>query len=241
MGLTVLFVAYTLIGIVILLTVLIAVISDSYERSRMTSENLFRAARLQFVAQYEALEEFLEPGADIFDHGRNYRKAFRAVFRWFVLLSLVSTAFVAEMFLVSSISNIIESESLSVSYLVCVILLSLILGIALWIVTRFAIVGIIRQCAPRSIYRGLDASEHYTNIVVKQLSSLLFGGRNMNAPGRQAVPDAVDVEVVQSDTTTTKQVEEIFEATLLKVKDELKQEILNLEWRLNEKKHQQSF
>ena len=64
-GLTSLFVIFTLIGVVILLNVLIAVISDSYERAKIESVNLFGRARVLFVAQNDAVESFLRPGSDV--------------------------------------------------------------------------------------------------------------------------------------------------------------------------------
>jgi hypothetical protein len=92
MGLSVIFIAYAFIGIIILLTVLDAVISALYEKSRQACKKLFGTAQLQFVAQYETLEEFLQPCADLFDHERNFKMAFCAIFCWFVLLSLVNSA-----------------------------------------------------------------------------------------------------------------------------------------------------
>jgi predicted ferric reductase len=68
----------------------------------------------------------------------------------------------------------IQYEILLISYHSCIVLLSLILGISIWIVARFAIVGVIGQCAPISGYRGLDASEGYIASIVNQLSHLLF-------------------------------------------------------------------
>jgi hypothetical protein len=212
-----------------LLTVLIAVISASYEKSRQEREKLFRIARLQFVAQYETLEEFLQPGADLFDRDRTGIKAFRAVFRWIVLVSLVSSAFVAELFLLSSMSSMFQKdESLSISYLSCITLLSLILGIALWIITRFAIVGVIRQCAYISVYRGLDASERYTTMLVKQLSYVLFG------KGYTATTNASNGnEDEKRFPSKATEFENLLEQSLSKVKEELKHELRNMESRLN--------
>ena len=60
-AMTALFVFFTIIGVIILLNVLIAVISDSYENSKTGSILLFRRARVLFVAQNQALESFLLP------------------------------------------------------------------------------------------------------------------------------------------------------------------------------------
>jgi len=59
-GMTVLFVIFTILGVIILLNVLIAVVSDSYDRARVDSARLFGRARALFVAQNQALESFLQ-------------------------------------------------------------------------------------------------------------------------------------------------------------------------------------
>jgi len=61
-GLTILFVIVTLIGLIILLNVLIAVVSDSYERAQIGSARLFGRARVLFVAQNQALEVRINAG-----------------------------------------------------------------------------------------------------------------------------------------------------------------------------------
>ena len=59
-GMLILFALFTLIGVIILLNVLIAVVSDSYDRAKIGSSRLFGRARALFVAQNQALESFLQ-------------------------------------------------------------------------------------------------------------------------------------------------------------------------------------
>jgi len=53
--------AYTLLVVIVLLNVLIAIISDSYDKARINSEKLFGRARIMFVAELTALEKLLQP------------------------------------------------------------------------------------------------------------------------------------------------------------------------------------
>eukprot|EP00588_Corethron_pennatum_P016802 CAMPEP_0194310506 /NCGR_PEP_ID=MMETSP0171-20130528/7455_1 /TAXON_ID=218684 /ORGANISM="Corethron pennatum, Strain L29A3" /LENGTH=1108 /DNA_ID=CAMNT_0039064175 /DNA_START=173 /DNA_END=3499 /DNA_ORIENTATION=+ len=52
---------YTLLVMIVLLNVLIAIISDSYDKARINSEKLFGRARIIFVAELTALEKLLQP------------------------------------------------------------------------------------------------------------------------------------------------------------------------------------
>eukprot|EP00588_Corethron_pennatum_P003375 CAMPEP_0194288468 /NCGR_PEP_ID=MMETSP0169-20130528/36875_1 /TAXON_ID=218684 /ORGANISM="Corethron pennatum, Strain L29A3" /LENGTH=1100 /DNA_ID=CAMNT_0039035473 /DNA_START=145 /DNA_END=3443 /DNA_ORIENTATION=+ len=52
---------YTFLVMIILLNVLIAIISDSYDKARINSEKLFGRARIVFVAELTALEKLLQP------------------------------------------------------------------------------------------------------------------------------------------------------------------------------------
>jgi len=60
-GLLILFVIFTLVGMIILLNGLIAVVSDSYEKANMASAHIFGRARILFVAQNQSLEVRQEP------------------------------------------------------------------------------------------------------------------------------------------------------------------------------------
>ena len=93
--------------VVVLLNVLIAVISDSYEKATVSSVMLFGRARVTFVAQNEALETFLRPGENpihafqgIMTSRALFSRLFK-IFRWFVLLAIIGTACDTAVFLVS--------------------------------------------------------------------------------------------------------------------------------------------
>ena len=98
-GVTILFIIFTGIGVIILLNVLIAVVSDSYEKATINSAKLFGRARAMFVAQNEALERFLKPGSNLTksssDGGSGAPSRLETVFalgRWIVLLVIIGTA-----------------------------------------------------------------------------------------------------------------------------------------------------
>jgi hypothetical protein len=96
-GITTLFVIFTMIGVVILLNVLIAVVSDSYEKATMSSALIFGGARVIFVAQNEALESLLTPGGNPLQvlNGRHtaFAPAIFRISRWLVLVAIIVTAF----------------------------------------------------------------------------------------------------------------------------------------------------
>lgn len=105
-GMTLLFVMFTLLGVVILLYVLIAVIGDTYQEAKISSWRRFGRTRIIFVAQHEALEGFLRPGMDATERTNEWSStrglldtAYR-VGRWFVLITMVLTAMNAEVYLV---------------------------------------------------------------------------------------------------------------------------------------------
>uniref|UniRef100_A0A7S1BKL7 Ion transport domain-containing protein n=1 Tax=Corethron hystrix TaxID=216773 RepID=A0A7S1BKL7_9STRA len=55
------FFAFTIFAAIILLNVLIAIVSDSYDRARIDSEKLFGRARIMFVAELTVFERMLHP------------------------------------------------------------------------------------------------------------------------------------------------------------------------------------
>lgn len=231
-GLTYLFVVFTLFGVVILLNVLIAVVSDSYERSKTGSDILFGTARLEFVAQHEALEEFLRPGTNPLKGiklvmRRNSVRVLGRLFRWVVLLSLIMTAMVAEMFLVSRLIFLVQTDTQGVVYIITVSTLGTILAIALWIVSRFAFEGIIRSCAPAPVSRGFDYSATYTNKFVERLSGFMFGQRR-----DPFASDESDGNFNDEWISRAAYMEKVFERSLQKAKNELTSEIRELEQRL---------
>ena len=127
-GTTTLFIIFTVFGVVILLNVLIAVISDSYEKATMSSSLLFGRARVLYVAQNEALERFLQPRMRTADAGEeaessgtiggdrrgvpvSCHKRARSAIRWTVLSAILCTALCALLFLLGLVIRFAQSQS----------------------------------------------------------------------------------------------------------------------------------
>ena len=128
-SITTLYVIFTSLGVVILLNVLIAVISDSYEKATVSSAMLFGRARVMFVAQNEALEAFLKPGVNPIEAFRGIMAPTRTklsrvftIFRWFVLLAIISTASDTAIFLVNlSIDTVIAQGNRDPSFVTAIL------------------------------------------------------------------------------------------------------------------------
>lgn len=94
-----LFVAFTFLGIIILLTMLVAVVSDSYEKSRMNSERLFGRARVQFISERITIEQFVRSKHSASDNTSLCSRGiwyFVRLLRWVSLLSVLGTAGIAD-------------------------------------------------------------------------------------------------------------------------------------------------
>jgi hypothetical protein len=149
--------------------------------------------------------------------------------RWAALLSLIFTAMMAEIFLISRIISLVQDGADKVTFLIVLSILVTILTIALWIVARFAFHGIVRKCVSGPLSRGLDISVTYTNKFVEKLSGFLFGKRR--DPFVSNDPDeSHDDEWI----SRVSYLEKTFERSLQKAKKELTSEILALEQRLHE-------
>jgi hypothetical protein len=151
-GITVLFIIFTLLGVVILLNVLIAVIADSYEKATISSLLLFGRARVAFVAQNQALESFLRPGMDrkidvrtMNRSGRFWHTASK-IGRWLVLLSLIITAMDTEVYLVVRATTLIREKNAFAVIVVIVVLCILLTG-ALWVIVSFSVENLVRDFA----------------------------------------------------------------------------------------------
>ena len=116
-GSSILFIIFTIFGIIILLNVLIAIISDSYEKSIMSSNILFGKARVMFVAQNDALEAFLRK-PDRTNHGSSLHtnnnrssqgeseistiKTLKRIGRWTLLSIILGTTVFTQIFLIDA-------------------------------------------------------------------------------------------------------------------------------------------
>ena len=123
-GTTILFVIFTLFGVIILLNVLIAIISDSYEKATLRGQVLFARARVMFVAQNESLERFLKPRLR---HRQQHQQQepthplsaeeryvaawnrMKRIGRWLVLTAVLGTALFTEAWLVATFASLLRS------------------------------------------------------------------------------------------------------------------------------------
>lgn len=136
------FLTFTLVGVIILLNVLIAVVSDSYEKATAGAKSLFGKARIGFLAEHMALEQFLQPGSNPLkgidqDLARDPKQCFSLisrVVRWLVLLGLLVTALFAEIFLVGQAVSALKFGASNIFLAFLMVGMSFILTVALWVV-----------------------------------------------------------------------------------------------------------
>ncbi|KAL7568621.1 hypothetical protein ACA910_022722 [Epithemia clementina (nom. ined.)] len=176
-GLTILFVLFTLFGVIILLNVLIAIISDSYEKATLRGQVLFGRARVMFVAQIEALENFLKPRrrrTDSVEHSTI--KRLKCFARWSVLVAILGTALFTEAWLILTVASLLSSyESRELTYCVLTILLAMLLGSALWVVSTFLLDDVFRCLLPQDTEYVYDAVGQFNRAWVRRISCFLFG------------------------------------------------------------------
>lgn len=143
---TILFIIFTVFGVIIMLNVLIAVVSDSYERSTLISTNLFGRARLTFLVHTIALEEFLRPDGGSPLGLKGFLGIASRVLRWCVLLALVGVGVFADVFLVGqAVSATVNSNGSGVLVAILLIVMSFILTAALWVILGFVLSGVDRS------------------------------------------------------------------------------------------------
>ena len=158
-GITVLFVIFTSVGVVILLNVLIAIVSDSYERSMLSSALIFGRARALFVAQNGSLEAFLRPG-DIAMFMRKdgsarstWSRYLLQILRWAMLVAILATAGNGACYLASVSVQVFrgaEGNGWEVVVGVVIFLNFLVLMTGWCTLLGFSIESIIRKICPGS-------------------------------------------------------------------------------------------
>jgi hypothetical protein len=232
-GMIILFVIFTLVGVIIFLSVLIAVICDSYEIAKLSSHRLFGKARVSFVAQNEALESFLKPGGSpVFMLNASPTKivaAGIALLRWGVLITLVVTAMYAEVFIVTqAVSSIVnQSAYLTVIFMT---ILAVVLTCALWILVVFAVGGVARAVAPGIVGSVVRFLDRLTESFSKAMAYRLFG---LSKAERTPFPTSADEEEEEWQGRMA-HMEQMVLKTGNRIRDELKAEMLALEKRLYE-------
>lgn len=227
-GVTVLFVIFTLFGVVILLNVLIALVSDSYEVARMRSGTLFGLARISFIAQHEALEQFLQPGTrplvltKVFESRLKLFSFLSRLFKWLVLMSLIATAMVAEVFLVRRAIQVTTDGYTDWATLCLVGFLSISLAFSLWIMFSFAFERMVWKFTPSYLNRC-------TRFIVRTMSKTIFG-----SPVRLGANDDDGRDDEWSGRMTY--IERMFERSQQQTKKDVAAEISSLEQRIYEQK-----
>ncbi|KAL7568630.1 hypothetical protein ACA910_022729 [Epithemia clementina (nom. ined.)] len=240
-GTSILFIIFTVFGVVILLNVLIAVISDSYEKATMSGHLLFGRARVLYVAQNEALERFLQPSRWSEDSvlaaaagdtssvavppGRH--KTARAAIRWTVLLAILGTALYALLFLIGIVTKFGKEDSW-VGFVIGLIL-ALVLFCALWVVGTFILDGILRDLLPDRAEKVYDFIGRINGCLVGTMSNCLFG------LSKQKVSTLSNDEAIDEDWTgRVKYLENVLERMIADTKAELKSEILEMRAEMHE-------
>ena len=173
------FLAFTILGVIILLNVLIAIVSDSYENSKVGAKALFGKARIGFLAEHLALERFLQPGqnplASLNEDGRildPHRCATIAsrVLRWVVLLGMLTTVLFAEVFLVRQAVSALLEDNASILLLTLLISMSTILTVALWTVFHFLFSSAVKSL---SCLSGIAFIIGCIDVVMRKLVNLI--------------------------------------------------------------------
>uniref|UniRef100_A0A7S3L3W8 Ion transport domain-containing protein n=1 Tax=Amphora coffeiformis TaxID=265554 RepID=A0A7S3L3W8_9STRA len=233
-GIVVLFVIFTMMGVIILLNVLIAVVSNSYERAKVRSISLFGRARVTFVAQNEALESFLRPGSDPtagLEFVNSKRKRVWIIgtrlFRVLVLIAIIVTAMSAEVYLAARAYELVLNASLEIVTMVTIFSLTMILTMALVIVVNFALEGVFRNRV--SGRAGMIMAKFHEGVryCARRMGRSLFGLSDAIARGDHN-------EEQENWETRLEYIERVFEKSLVEVKSDLHQDIIGFEKRLYE-------
>jgi hypothetical protein len=220
---TILAVGWTLIGVVIMLNVLIAVLSDSYEKAKISSVGLFGRARVNFVTQNQALESFLLPKS-----GETNINLQSRIFRCLILMSLVGSAMWAEVMLGAAFVKGLWN-GMYLFYLIIIFAALAVLSPALLILVIFSF-GVFENFLPNSLKGPLSKTEKLNDYIVSGLSQI-FGFDDA-----YAVSSAADEEGAGDEWLgAVVHIERAFQRTALRTRNETKNEIHQFEKRLYEK------
>eukprot|EP00977_Amphora_coffeiformis_P015176 scaffold4442_cov125-Amphora_coffeaeformis.AAC.7 len=196
-GITVLFVIFTSMGVVILLNVLIAVVSDSYEKATINSSKLFGRARALFVAQNEALEAFLKPGGRPIQMLQTFAPRTSSIlantFRWIVLLAIIGTALDTALFLMwfsfDALVAANESRDSSVVPSFFIFCLFVILAASLGVLIAFTLESSAGRILPDRILALFRWPQRANEAVVRWMAFYLVGLHSQKESRRANVSD----------------------------------------------------
>mmetsp|Transcript_30971 Transcript_30971/g.46972 ORF Transcript_30971/g.46972 Transcript_30971/m.46972 type:complete len:350 (+) Transcript_30971:2634-3683(+) len=199
--LSIIFVVFTFLALIVLVNVLIAIVSDSYEKSRVKSAYLFGRARVQFALENASLEAFLRPtrqGRNCFFlgclwnwHQPDWRYLLIKVIRTFVLSYILAAAVITDVLVVHHLRDYGESGPESIpSFFVLAFLsaiLLLILNVAIIVIIEFLIKTILNSDAHFFTLRASDGDitarqgklRRYSTFIVREfirfISEKVFG------------------------------------------------------------------
>jgi len=240
-GMLAIFFIFTSIALIILLNVIIAVISDSFERASIGSDLIFGKARIEFVAQNEALESFLRPKSSLVEHFEDVRGvgrqslvlAMRFV-RWSAFIFMVAAATLSDVFLYGRIhvsgSDLISDGTISESWvsLIVTILFFLTLTVALWVLFRMALLELFENCSPVFADKWFGA-HGWSKSVTRKIASIIFGLEVYKVNARNGGEDSDEW------SGRVAYLEKAMERMILNATQNLADDMSAMERRLNEK------
>jgi hypothetical protein len=148
---TVIFVFFTIFGIIILLNFLIAFVSESYEKSKIGSKTLFAKARIGFLAEHLALEHFLMPGkahpsvltendSQGLGHLRACVKGIGRSLRVVILLYMLMTILATDVYLFDQAVRLVSDGGKNTFITIGFVCMSLVIAVALWTIINYLFV-----------------------------------------------------------------------------------------------------
>lgn len=144
-AITVVFVVFTFIGFVILGNVLIAVVGNSYETARDTSEGVFGQARLDHAVVHLSLERMMVPSLPIYAgrHGMSVIvESVLFVYGWFTFFALLGSTVFVEYFLVTMAR---DDYGLGTSFAFLAGLLAFVLALASLVIVQALVEGLLKS------------------------------------------------------------------------------------------------
>jgi len=173
-----LFFLFTVFGIIILLNVLIAVVSGSYELSTSQARLLFGRARVGFLAKSIALETFLHPVKNPLENTTKYNLIVVFILflvRWLLILIMAGTAFFSEVYLL----RVAFTVDTSIAVTVFNVIMALVLAGGLFILLEFIFSRFYEKIQRDSILGSLiGCVEYLQHALIKIVHMRLFGDVN---------------------------------------------------------------
>lgn len=232
---------YLLFSLIILLNVIIAVISDAFERASIGSDLIFGKARLHFVAQNEALESFFRPTSSIPTRAEILETMSKQTFvlagrflRWAAFLVLIASAVMSDVYLAGRVYEIIKSlvtgEAVSDSWISVFVLFlfATMLSVALWIMLRIALRGLLIHCNSNLAENRFGDDTGCTSRLNKKIANVMFG------LGPTTIPTGAGAEADEWNGRMA-YLESQMERLIQRAKFDLEGDMEAMELRLNEK------